>query len=149
MKQKLITITLTLIAVFAPLLIIPNGDNYNILKLILLLATGLALLILLLASYKTLTIDKKDIIILIFLGLVFLSTFLSSNIKTSIIGAKNRYEGLLMFITYICIYLSAKKYFKYEKNIQIFKHNVLCFNNYRNSRNCTKIYKLHAVISYI
>ncbi|MBO5413601.1 MAG: O-antigen ligase family protein [Clostridia bacterium] len=115
MKQKLITITLTLIAVLAPLLIIPNGDNYNILKLILLLTTGLALLILLLASYKTLTIDKKDIIILIFLGLVFLSTFLSSNIKTSIIGENNRYEGLLMFITYICIYFSAKKYFKYEK----------------------------------
>lgn len=115
MKQKLITIILTLIAVLVPLLIIPNGDNYNILKLILLLTTGLALLILLLASYKTLTIDKKDIIILIFLGLVFFSTFLSSNIKVSIIGANNRYEGLLMFITYICIYLGAKKYFKYEK----------------------------------
>lgn len=115
MKQKLITIILTLIAVLAPLLIIPNGDNYNILKLVLLLTTGLALLILLLASYKNLTLDKKDIIILIFLGLVFFSTFLSSNIKTSIIGAENRYEGLLMFITYICIYLSAKKYFNYEK----------------------------------
>lgn len=115
MKQKLITITLTLIAVLAPLLIIPSENNYNILKLILLLSTGLALLVLLLASYKTLTIDKKDIVILIFLGLVFFSTFLSSNIKTSIIGAENRYEGLLMFITYICIYMSAKKYFKYEK----------------------------------
>lgn len=115
MKQKLITITLTLIAVLAPLLIIPSEDNYNILKLILLLITGLVLLVLLLASYKTLTIDKKDIVILIFLGLVFFSTFLSSNIKTSIIGAENRYEGLLMFITYICIYMSAKKYFKYEK----------------------------------
>lgn len=115
MRQKLITITLTLIMVLAPLLIIPNKDNYNILKCILLLATGLVLLILLLASYKTFTIDKKDIVILIFLGLVFFSTFLSSNIKTSIIGAENRYEGLLMFITYICIYMSAKKYFKYEK----------------------------------
>ncbi|MGN1301723.1 MAG: O-antigen ligase family protein, partial [Clostridia bacterium] len=60
-------------------------------------------------------IDKKDIVILVFLGLVFFSTFLSSNIKISIIGEKNRYEGLLMFITYICIYLSSKKYFKYEK----------------------------------
>lgn len=115
MKQKLITIILTIIAVFAPLLIMPNADYYNIPKLILLLTAGLVLLILLLASYKTLTIDKKDIIILIFLGLAFISTFLSSNIKISIIGARNRYEGLLMFITYICIYFSAKKYFKYEK----------------------------------
>lgn len=117
MKQKLITIILTLIAILSPLLIIPKtiNDNYNILKLWTLLIGGLLLVVLLLASYKDLVIDKKDIIILIFLGLVFLSTLVSSNIKKSIIGEKNRYEGLLMFITYTCIYLSAKKYFKYEK----------------------------------
>lgn len=116
MKQKLITLILTLIAILAPLLILPNSmvDNYNILKLIVLLIGGLALLILLLLSYKTLTIDKKDIVILAFLGLVFISTFLSSNIKISILGARNRYEGLLMFITYVCIYFCSKKYFKYE-----------------------------------
>ena len=115
MKQKFITVILTLIAVFAPLLIIPSGNNYNILKFILLLTTGLLLLILLLVNYKTFFLDRKDVIILIFLGLTFLSTMLSSNIKISIFGAKNRCEGLLMFITYICIYLSSKKYFKYEK----------------------------------
>lgn len=119
MKQKFITIVLTIIAVFAPLLIAPTPGYYNIPKCILLLAAGLVLLILLLASYKTLTIDKKDTIILIFLGLVFLSTFFSSNIKTSILGASIRYEGLLMFATYVCIYFCAKKYFKYEK-ISIF-----------------------------
>lgn len=117
MKQKIITFILTLIAILAPLLIIPSSDDskYNILKFIVLLAGGLTLLILLLANYKTLTIDKKDIIILIFMGLVFISTFLSSDIKRSIMGERNRHEGLLMFATYICIYLSAKKYFKYEK----------------------------------
>ena len=115
MKQKIITIIITLITILAPILIIPEKNNYNILKFIFLLISGLLLLILLLASYKTLKIDKKDIVILIFLGLVFLSTFMSDNIKNSIFGFKNRYEGLLMFITYICIYLCSKKYFKYEK----------------------------------
>ena len=91
MKQKAITIILTLVAILAPLLIIPNKDDscYNILKLIVLLAAGLALQILLLASYKTLKIDKKDFIILIFLGLVFISTLLSSKIKLSIFGEEN------------------------------------------------------------
>lgn len=115
MKQKAITLILTVIAALAPLLIIPDSNNYNILKFILLIVAGTALLILLLASYKTLKIDKKDVIILIFLSLIFISTFFSSNIKKSIIGEENRYEGLLMFVTYICIYLSSKKYFKYRK----------------------------------
>lgn len=117
MKQKVITLVLTIVAIFVPLLIIPDHDNanYNILKLIILLTGGLVLLILMLASYKTFTIDKKDIVILFFLGLVFFSTFFSSDIKKSIFGAENRYEGLLMFAIYICIYLSTKKFFKYEK----------------------------------
>lgn len=121
MKQKLITVILTLIAVLVPLLIIPNkiNDNYNILKVWILLIAGLLLLILLLASYKTLKIDAKDILIIIFLCMVFISTFLSSDIKISILGDKNRYEGLLMFITYIVIYMCSKKYFQY-KNIKIF-----------------------------
>ena len=121
MKQKLITIILTLIAILVPTLIVPNSinENYNILKVWFLLIAGFLLLSLLLASYKTLKIDKKDILLLVFLGLVFISTSMSVNIRKSIIGEKNRYEGLLMFITYACIYLCAKNYFKYEK-IEIF-----------------------------
>lgn len=116
MKQKLITITITLIAILAPLLIMPEAyyPKYNILKLIILLTLGTVLLILLLSNYKTLKMDKKDILILIFLGLVIISTFLSSDIKKSIIGETNRYEGLLMFGIYICIYICSKKYFKYK-----------------------------------
>ena len=121
MRQKAITFILSLVAILAPILIIPSSDdsNYNILKLIVLLVSGLALLIILLASYKSLTIDKKDILIFIFIGLVFISTFLSSDIKKSIFGEENRYEGLLMFATYVCIYICSKKYFNY-KRISIF-----------------------------
>lgn len=117
MKQKLITITLTIIAILAPLLIVPYSLNVNsyILKFWTLLIGGLLLIIFLLYQYKDLKVDKKDICILLFLGLVCISTFLSSDIAKSIFGEENRYEGLLMFIVYICIYLSAKKYFKLEK----------------------------------
>lgn len=116
MKQKLITAILTLIAIFVPLLIIPssNNSNYNALKLILLLYLGFALVILLLSRYKNIKLDKKDIIILIFMGLACISTCLSTNIKVSLFGEDNRYEGLLMLIIYICIYICSKKYFKYE-----------------------------------
>lgn len=117
MKQKAITFILSLVAILAPLLVKTwdGTASYNILKLIVLLGAGLVLLILLLASYKTLTLDKKDILLLIFMGLVFISTFLSSNIKVSIFGFKHRHEGLLMFATYIIIYMCSKKYFKYNK----------------------------------
>ena len=121
MKQKAITIILTLVVIIAAIGIIPVilTGSYNTVKLISLLAGGAILVILLLANYKTLSIDTKDVLILLFLGLAFASTCFSSNLKVSIIGEKNRYEGLLMFATYIIIYLCSKKYFQY-KNIKIF-----------------------------
>lgn len=120
MKTKTITVILTLIAVLAPLLIMPSASNYyTIPKVAFLLPCGLLLLILLFINYKTLKIDKKDILVLIFLGLIFLSVFVSYDLKTSIIGSEYRYEGLLMVSTYVLIYLCAKKYFKYE-NLNIF-----------------------------
>lgn len=117
MKQKLTTILLTVIAILAPLFIVPQflNINYNIPKLYTLLIGGLLLMILLFCQYKNLKIDKKDIWLFIFLGLVFISTLLSSDVSKSIWGEENRYEGLLMFITYACIYLASKKFFKFEK----------------------------------
>lgn len=122
MKQKLITITLTIIAILAPLLVVPNFlyANYNILKFWTLLIGGLLLIIFLLYQYKDLKMDKKDICILLFLVLIGISTFLSDDIYKSILGEKNRYEGLLMFITYISIYLASKKYFKFKKTTELF-----------------------------
>lgn len=117
MKEKIITIILTVIAILAPLLIIPENiyPNYNILKLVILLISGIVLLIMLLLSYKTLEIDNKDVLLLLFLGLIIISTFLSSNVSKSIIGENDRYEGLLMYVIYACIYFCSKKYFKYNK----------------------------------
>ena len=117
MKQKLITIILTLIVILAPILIVPDCINksHYILKVCVLLILGLLLIILLLANWKNFRIDEKDVFVLVFLGLVVMSAIFAVDIKTTIIGEEDRYEGLLMFITYVCIYLCSKKFFKYEK----------------------------------
>ena len=117
MKQKLITIILTLTVILAPILIVPDciNQSHYILKLWVLLIAGLLLMALLLTNYKNFSIDEKDVFILVFLGLVIISAIFAVDIKTAIIGEEDRYEGLLMFITYICIYLCSKKFFKYEK----------------------------------
>lgn len=122
MKQKSITIVLTVTLILAVLLIAPKITQIHsyVFKMAFLLAGGLFLLILLLVNYKTLTIDKKDVLILIFLGIAFISTFLAKNIKIAIMGMENRFDGLLMLITYICIYICAKKYLDYSNINKIF-----------------------------
>lgn len=151
MKQKIINAILTVIAILAPLLIMPKiyYPNYNILKLWILLIGGFALLIMLLLSYKTLQIDKVDALLLLFLGLVVISTFLSNDVKKSIIGEPNRYEGLLMYVIYVCIYFCSKKYLEYNKLTNFFKCNVLYIYYTRYIRNSTKAYKLYEIISNI
>ena len=127
MKQKIITTIITLISVLAPLLVAPVmlHDRSNILRLWVLLIGGALLLILLLLNLKSFKVDSKDILILIFLVLTFISTWFSSNINISIFGHEGRFEGLLMFIVYVCIYLSSKKYFKHENYKEIL--NILFF----------------------
>ena len=122
MKSKAITIVLTLIAIFAPLLIIPETKtyDYNILKFGFLMLAGVVLLILLLINFKKFKLDIKDILIFVFLGLSILSTVYSSNIKKSIFGEEGRYEGLLMFVIYICIYIASKKFFIYNRPKKFF-----------------------------
>ena len=115
MKEKAISIILILLSILAPILILPSSIGKSYLpKIIVLLACGLALLVLILLNYKKLYFDKNDILILVFGGLVLISTLLSSKIKTSIIGEDNRFEGMLSFFTYILIFLAAKKFFKKE-----------------------------------
>lgn len=122
MKQKLITLVLTLIAVLVPILIVPTKIFTNVysyyLKNIVMLVGGLLLLILILANYKKLEIDLKDGLILIFMELVFISTCLSDDKKVSLLGEYTRYEGMLMFASYICIYIAAKKFFMYKDNVK-------------------------------
>ena len=115
MNEKIISIILIIFSVLAPTLILPNnlGNSY-LPKFIVLLMCGLALLILILLNYKKLYLDKIDILLLIFGGLVAISTLLSSKIKIAIIGENNRYEGMLAFFSYILLFLSAKKFLKKE-----------------------------------
>lgn len=118
MKQKIITIVLILITVLAPLLITPIIVNpnyiYNYHKQLVLLSGGALLLIMLFLNIKEIKLDKKDYLVLIFLGLIIISTCLSSNLKVSILGQRQRQEGMLMFATYIIIYLCSKKFLQIE-----------------------------------
>lgn len=116
MKQNLITIAITILIIALPIAIMPGNTTYNIPKVWTLLIGGAILLILLLINYKKLKLDKKDYVILIFAILIFISTMISSSVKTSIIGEKNRYEGMLAFYTYILIYFCAKKFLQYKNN---------------------------------
>ena len=116
MKSTLITIVITILIIALPLAIMPKGELYNLPKIWILATGGVALLILLLVNYKKLKLDKKDYVILVFAILIFISTMLSSSVKTSIIGENNRYEGMLAFYTYILIYFCAKKFLQYKNN---------------------------------
>lgn len=116
MKQKLITIAITILIITLPIAIIPNGTLYNLPKIWILAIGGITLFILLLVNYQKLKLDNKDYVILAFAVLVFISTMLSSKVKISIIGETNRYEGMIAFYTYILIYFCAKKFLKYKNN---------------------------------
>jgi putative inorganic carbon (HCO3(-)) transporter len=109
MKEKYITIVLTII-LFAVTMV--SALSFH--KLIALLIFGAVLLVLFLSNYKKITLDKKDIIILIFAALIFISSMLSSNVQKSIIGEEKRYEGMLTLYTYILIYFSAKKFLNFK-----------------------------------
>lgn len=116
MKEKIITVILNILILVLPIVIMPSASLYNIPKIIALLLIGLMLFVLLMINYKKLTIDKTDILVLIFAGLVFLSTMFSSNIKNSIFGAFGRYEGMLTYYAYIIIYFCTKKFYKSNEN---------------------------------
>ena len=109
MREKTITIVLTILLLLVTMIVVPSIN-----KLVPLLLGGGILLVLLLANYKKFTIDKKDILILIFAILIFVSTMLSGNVKNSIIGEQKRYEGMLSLFSYIVIYFSAKKFLNYK-----------------------------------
>jgi len=115
-NNKYITILLLILIISSVLLISPSKDHYNTPKIIILIVFGLPLIFYLLINYKEVIKDKKDILLLIFLSLILLSTLFSGNIATSFIGSKNRYEGLLSFVIYGTIYLSSKYFFCDKKN---------------------------------
>ena len=115
MKDKLINIVLIMQIVITAIAIIPDKNQYNILKVWILLACGALLLILLLTNYKKLKLDKKDYAILGFGFLIFLSTIQACKPLTALLGEDNRYEGMLALYTYILVYMCAKKFLKYKK----------------------------------
>ena len=121
--NKIINVTLCVILFIVPLLITPRkvySIPYNILKICVLLLCGLTLLICLILKRKELKFDLIDKTLLAFYALIILSTIFSINISKSIIGERNRYEGILTFTTYFLTYYCAKYYFSYNKKLKYF-----------------------------
>ena len=114
MKTKAITIIITIMILVVPIAILPTETNP--LKFVTLVSGGAVLLLLFLFNYKSIEIDKKDVLILIFVMLIFISTMLSSDIHTSVFGAEKRYDGMLSLFSNIIIYLCTKRFFKYKNN---------------------------------
>lgn len=114
MKTKLITIIITILILVTPIALLPKDINAP--KVVALLSGGGLLLILFLFNYKSIYIDKKDVLIIIFAILIFISTMLSSHLDISIFGNKGRNDGMLALFAYIIIYLCSKRFFKYKNN---------------------------------
>ena len=117
MPKKIINTTLYIVLFLIPLVITPLSiapTEYNTPKIFLLYICGAILLISLITKFKEFKLDKNDIFIFIFLMLIYLSTIFSVDIKTSIFGASNRYEGMLTFTCYFLIYYCAKYHFKFN-----------------------------------
>lgn len=123
MIKKIINTVLGIILLILPIIILPPGifpDAYNIPKIILLYICGIILLICLIINHKKLKFDKTDKLLLYFVLLIGISTIFSVNIKKSLLGSSNRYEGFFTFICYFLIYYSTKYYFKF--NSETFKN---------------------------
>lgn len=114
-KERIITIILAVMILIVPTLVISiDNDIFSFAKDIVLVFCSVVLLFLMLFNYKKFFIDKKDILILIFAGLIFISTILSSNFKISVFGQNRRFEGLLSIYSYIIVYFAAKKFLNFN-----------------------------------
>lgn len=123
MKNKLITIILTIIIFLVPTVTIPQqiaettfiqGSSFA--RILILLICGAILLIALIVKHKELKFDTTDKLLLIFYALAWISTIFSVRITDSIWGEKARYEGVITIGVYLLIYYCAKNYFSYYKH---------------------------------
>ena len=123
MPKKIINITLSIILFLLPIIILPPSSfptSYNIPKIILLYCCGIVLFFCLLIERKNLKFDKFDKLLFLFISIIFISTIFSINLKTSILGSTNRYEGLLTFICYYLVYYCSRYFLeKKEKTLKL------------------------------
>ena len=121
--DKVINVTLCIILFLLPLITIPRAmfaHSYNIPKYVVLLICGAVLLVCLFIKRKELKLDRIDKTLIAFFILIVISTVFSINIRKSILGENNRFEGFLTLSIYFMTYYCAKYYFNYNKYIKIF-----------------------------
>tara|TARA_B100001964_G_C14186888_1_gene579049 strand:- start:274 stop:1557 length:1284 start_codon:yes stop_codon:yes gene_type:complete len=113
--EEAINVCLYAIIFFLPFIVAPFGsDTYYLPKAIFLwLISGVILMLFIMnRDYK---LDLTCKIVVVFVGIILISTLNSLNIKESILGGKFRWEGAITFICYGIIFIAANKYSKLKK----------------------------------
>ena len=129
LTNKIINKTIYIIIFLIPLLLLPSEIKsipYNTLKYVTLLTCGLILLVVLILKRKELKFDLIDKTLIAFYILICISTIFSMDIMKSILGERNRFEGLLTFTVYFLTYYGGKYYFKFDKKLITFGIISLC-----------------------
>ncbi|TDT61994.1 O-antigen ligase family protein [Fonticella tunisiensis] len=117
MLTRVLNLIFILIICIVPLIITPWApDYYYYPKIIAIYALAfiLAVISIFLSNSKT---QKRfeDIVVVLYLLWITLSTLFSIDINRAFLGKDYRYEGLLSLTCYILIYLTASKFYSYSK----------------------------------
>lgn len=120
MENKIITRILYVIMFIIPIAESPIEIQpfTSFIRPVILWGCGIFLFIALFKKRKEIVLDKIDKLLLMFWGLLILSTIFSIHKLNAIIGGFDRFEGILSFSTYFLIYFAAKYYLCYDKKIQ-------------------------------
>lgn len=116
MKKNYFNIILAIMSFFVPLLFLPHFlGHYNLPKFYMLIACAILLLIGIIKNYKELKTDLINYTSILYLFLTILSTVFAIIPNLALTGSELRYDGLISFICYILIFLSAKEFLVYDK----------------------------------
>lgn len=117
-NSKTIKFILVITLVLVPLIIIPGSDDFFYYPKIL-MVYFLALFMLgthvIAHNRKEFRIDRIDLVLLTFLFSVGVAILFSDNLIAAIWGKYRREEGLFAIISYMLLYIFAKRYYKENK----------------------------------
>lgn len=118
MTKKLVNVFVLMILCLIPLIIFPHGDDiYTHIKAMLLyfLCTAMIIVYCFKLTKENIKPSIIEYVLLVYFGLVFLSTIFSVDIYCSILGENYREEGFAAISCYIIIYFIASRYYNFSK----------------------------------
>ncbi|MCE5195999.1 MAG: O-antigen ligase family protein [Negativicutes bacterium] len=115
--SELITLLLLAAAILTPLIIVPYGADYFYQpKAIFLYLLSLIMLTVDLYCQRKISLPKDaiNILLLVYLALVFLATCFSTDLRISILGRVRRCDGIFTIYTYAVFFLFARHHYRYQ-----------------------------------